>query len=86
MALAASSPSGAAATTTFGRRPTTEDEFRFRETVVPSQDMNNNDDKNIQISYSTNTGPDYPHNRRSGDSFMGRVRKLRKGLKEMLKN
>lgn len=80
MALAASSPSGVA---TFGRRPTTEDEFRYRETGVPSQNMN------IQnSSSSTNTGTDYLHTRYVGsrDSFMGRVKKLRKGLKEMLKN
>ena len=88
MALAASSPSSVATTTTtFGRTPTTEDEFRFRETVVPSQDMNNND-INIQSSSSTNTGTDYLHTRHVGsrDSFMGRVKKLRKGLKEMLMN
>ena len=84
MALAASSPSGAATTATIGGKPITEDEFRFRETVVPSQNINN---KNIQIS-STNIGTDYLHDRRVGlrGSFMGRVKKLRKGLKEMLMN
>lgn len=84
MALASSSPSSAA--TTFGRRPTTEDGFRFRETAIPSQNMNNNN--NIQNS-STNTGADdYLHTPHVGsrDSFMGRVKKLRKGLKEMLMN
>ena len=87
MALAASSPSGAAITTS-GRRPTTEDEFRFRETVVPSQNKNNNDSNNIQNSFSTNTGTGYLPTRHVGsrDSFMGRVKKLRKGLKEMLMN
>ena len=79
MALAASSPSSVA-TTTSGRRPTTEDEFRFSETAVPSQNLYNNK-KNIQNS-STNTGTDYLHTRR----FMSRVKKLRKGLKEMLMN
>ena len=84
MALAASSPSGVG--TTFGRTPTTEDGFRFRETAIPSQNMNNNN-KNIQSS-STNTGTDYLHTGHVGsrDSFMGRVKKLRKGLKEMLMN
>jgi hypothetical protein len=88
MALAASSPSGVATTTAFGRGPTNEDEFRFRETVVPSQDMDdNNNDKNIQYSSSTNTGgANYLHTRHARDSFMGRVKKLRKGLKEMLMN
>ena len=86
MALAASSPSGVA-TTTSGRTATTEDDFRFRETVVPSQNMNNND-KNIQSSSTNTAGTDYLHTRHVGsrDSFMGRVKKLRKGLKEMLMN
>jgi len=86
MALAASSsPSGAP--TTFGRRPTTEEGFRFRETATQSQNMNNNSHKNIQNS-SKNTGTDYLHTQHMGsrDSFMGRVKKLRKGLKEMLMN
>ena len=86
MALAASS-SGVA--TTFGRRPTTaEDGFRFRETVVPSHNMNNNNNKNIQTSFTNTGGTDYLHTRHveSRDGFMDRVKKLRKGLKEMLMN
>ena len=88
MALAASSPSGVA--NTFGRRPTTaEDGFRFRETVVPSQNMNNNDNnKNTQNSFINTVGTDYLHTRHvePRDGFMDRVKKLRKGLKEMLMN
>lgn len=79
MALAASSPS-----TTFGRRPATADDgFRFRETVVPSND-NHNNGSHVQA----NMGSDYLHTRYMGskDSFMGRVKKLRKGLKGMLMN
>jgi hypothetical protein len=82
MALAASSPSGTP--NTFGRRTTAaQDGFRFRETVIPSENMNNND------NHKGNAGSDYLHNRYVGgskDSFMGRVKKLRKGLKEMLMN
>ena len=64
MALA-TSPSG---TATLGRM--TQDGFRFRETVVPSENI---------------IGPanvDYLHNR--GDGFMDRVKRLRRGLKQML--
>jgi len=87
MALAASSsPSGVA--TTFGGRPPTADEFRFKETAIPtSQNMNNNN-MNIQNSPANTGTDDYLHTRHGGsrDSFMGRVKKLRKGLKEMLMN
>jgi hypothetical protein len=84
MALAASPPSGVAATTTTFGRSITGDEFRFRETVVPSQNMTNDNDN--QNSSFPNTGTDYLHTRHVGsrDSFMGRVKKLRKGLEEML--
>ena len=77
MALASSSPSGVA---TLGRA--TQDGFRFRETVIESENNSNN---NID---STNVGAGYLHSRnvRSRDSFMGRVKKLRKGLTEMLIN
>jgi hypothetical protein len=86
MALAASSsPSGdGVASTTFGRRPTSSDGFQYRETVIPTQNMNNNNKKNIQ-NPSTNTRTDHLHTPHA-DSFMGRVKKLRKGLKEMLMN
>lgn len=77
MALAASS----VATTTFGRK--TQGEFRFRETVIPSENLTN---KNVDVQ--ANTGSEYHDTRYVGskDSFMGRVKKLRKGLKEMLMN
>ena len=83
MALAASSPPGVA--TTHGGRTTTEEGFRFRETMIPTQNMNNYNKKNIQNS-STNTGTDYTGHVGSRGSFMGRVKKLRKELKEMLMN
>jgi len=69
MALAASSPSG---TATLGR--STRDGFRFRETAIPSENINRPND--------------HVHTRRGGSrgGFMGRVKKLRKGLKEMLMN
>ena len=92
MALAASSPSGhsvASTTTTFGRRPTSEDGFRFRETVIPSQNMNNNNNnnkKNIQNPSTNTRTTDHLYTTPHVDSFMGRVKKLRKGLKEMLMN
>jgi hypothetical protein len=87
MALAASSPSGqgVATTTTFGRRPTSDDGFRFREMAIPSQDMNNNNRKNIQNPSTNTTRTDHYHTPHA-DSFMGRVKKLRKGLKDMLMN
>ena len=86
MALAASSPSSVA--TSVERRPRAEDNFRFRETVNPSQNMNNNNRNWNTQNPSTNTGTDYLHTRNVGSegSFMGRVKKLRKGLKEMLLN
>lgn len=74
MALASSSsPSGGVAT--FGR--TTDGGFRFRETVIPSENhmgSPNNDSKVDSCSRTRDGG------------FMGRVKKLRKGLKEMLMN
>lgn len=82
MALATSSPSGVA--TTFGRKTTAADGFRFRETAIPSENMDNNNHSNAHA----NMGSDYLHTRYAGskDSFMGRVKKLRNGLKEMLLN
>jgi len=76
MALATSSPSGVA--TTLGR--TTKDGFRFRETVIPSGNISNVDGTNARMDHIDTrcVGP--------RDSFMGRVKKLRKGLKEMLMN
>jgi len=85
MALASSSSPSGVATTGFGRRPTTGDGFRFRETAIPPQNMNNNNNKKIIQHSSTNTGTDIPQVE-SSDNFMGRVKRLRKGLKEMLMN
>lgn len=73
MALASSSaPSGGVAT--IGR--TTHGGFRFRETVIPSEN-------NIA---STNNSKVDSSSRTRDSGFMGRVKKLRKGLKEMLMN
>ncbi|KAF8813449.1 hypothetical protein BYT27DRAFT_7206816 [Phlegmacium glaucopus] len=74
MALATSSPSGVP---TLGR---TEDGFRFRETVIPSESVSNVDYTNAKTGYIDTRGVG------SRDSLMGRVKKLRKGLKEMLMN
>lgn len=71
MALAASSPSSAAATT-FGR---TQGGFRFRKTAIPSETVKKSNNNDLDTRYVG-----------SRDSFMGRVKKLRKGLKEMLMN
>jgi hypothetical protein len=97
MALAAPSFSPSVVATTSERRPATADGgFRFRETVTSprQQNMNNNNNNNTYIQNypsSTNTGTaaDYLHTRHGRserDSFMGRVKKLRKGLKDMLTN
>ena len=71
MALAASSPSGSA---TLGR--STRDGFRFRETVIPSE--TNNRPPNDDV-LQTRKGA-------SRDGFMGRVKKLRKGLEKIFMN